>query len=67
MPEEPPDQSGRPEPDEDGEESRRPAVIAGIVVILLVAAGVWLSGVLNQVGRIQDCVMSGRSNCVQFH
>jgi hypothetical protein len=43
--------------------SRRGPLIALVVVVVLVAGGIWLSQTLRQGGRIQDCVMAGRQNC----
>ena len=42
---------------------RRGALIALIVVVVLVAGGFWLSRALHHSGRVQDCVMAGRTNC----
>ena len=47
----------------DEQPSRRGPLIALIVVVVLVAGGIWLSRTLHGVGRIQDCVMAGRNNC----
>lgn len=49
-----------PEPDEP---SRRGALVALVVVVLLVLGGLWLGHVLNGAAAVQDCVMSGRTNC----
>jgi len=48
-----------------GEEapSRRAALVAGAVVLLLVLCGLWLAGLLGHAGSLQDCVAAGRSNC----
>ena len=43
--------------------SRRRAVIGLIVVLVLVVGGLLLVRVLQHMSRIQDCVLSGRSNC----
>ncbi len=43
--------------------SNRGPVAALIVVLLLVAGGLWLMQHIRAAARIQDCVMSGRSNC----
>jgi hypothetical protein len=43
--------------------SRRGAVIGLIVVIVLVVGGLLLTHVLRDMSDIQDCAMSGRTNC----
>jgi hypothetical protein len=49
---------------EDQEEgSRRGPMIALLVVVALVVGGIALTHVLSGVSKIQDCAMSGRSNC----
>ncbi|MCW3474262.1 hypothetical protein [Limobrevibacterium gyesilva] len=53
--------------DEEEPPSRRGALIAMLVILVIIACGLWLSGMLGSVSRIQDCVMSGRTNCVSFH
>ena len=52
------EQDDRPEPD-----SRRPAVIGLLVVLVLAAAGYFLVSVLRQNANLEDCLMSGRKNC----
>jgi hypothetical protein len=51
----------------DGEDDppapRRGALIALLVVAALVIGGIWLSQSLHSSGRLQDCVMAGRTNC----
>ena len=47
-----------PEPD-----SRRPAVIGLIVVLILVVAGYFLVMALRQNANLEDCLMSGRRDC----
>jgi hypothetical protein len=50
--------------DQDQDEgSRRGPMIALIVVVVLVIGGIYLTHVLSGVSKIQDCAMSGRSNC----
>jgi hypothetical protein len=55
----------RPTPDDSADDgpSRRGPLIALIVVVVLVAGGIWLSRTLHESGKLQDCVMAGRSNC----
>ncbi len=42
---------------------RVPALIGLLVTVLLVLGGVLLIHVLGRAARLQDCVMSGRTNC----
>jgi hypothetical protein len=42
---------------------RRTAVVGFVVIVLLVIAGLFLTHVLRNVSRVQDCVMQGRTNC----
>jgi hypothetical protein len=44
-------------------DSRRAALVGLIVTLLLVVGGVVLVHVLGRAARLQDCVMSGRTNC----
>jgi hypothetical protein len=53
--------------EDDEPPSRRGPLIAIAVIALIVLVGIWLSSTLGGVSRLQDCVMSGRSNCVSFH
>lgn len=55
----------KPTPDNDPEpeRSRRGAVAGLIFAVVLLAVGLWLARELRSASQIQDCVMSGRSNC----
>jgi hypothetical protein len=53
---------GDPEGPRDPD-SRRGAVIGLIVTVVLVLLGLFLAHVLRNMSRLQDCVMSGRTNC----
>ena len=44
-------------------DSRRAAVLGLLVTLLLVGLGLVLVRVLGSAGRLQDCVLSGRTNC----
>ena len=44
-------------------DSRGPALIGLLIALLLVIGGVLLIHVLRRAGRLQDCVMSGRTDC----
>ncbi|HEY3912519.1 MAG TPA: hypothetical protein VGM07_21920 [Stellaceae bacterium] len=51
-------------PDEQRDErSRSPAVIGLIIVALLVVASVYLVHALRKESQLEDCLMSGRTNC----
>jgi hypothetical protein len=66
----PPDPHDGDNPGERGErphrkkpDSRRAAVIGLLVTLLLVILGWIVVKVLGDSGRLQDCAMSGRTNC----
>ena len=44
-------------------DSRRAAVIGLVAAVLLVIVGWIVVRVLGESGRLQDCAMSGRTNC----
>jgi hypothetical protein len=44
-------------------DSRRGALIGLGLVLLLIVGGLVLAHVLRGTARLQDCVMSGRTNC----
>jgi len=49
----------RPEP----LKTRRGALIGLLLILLLVAGGLLLTRVLRGMSQLQDCALSGRSNC----
>ena len=49
--------------DDDGGGSRRGALIGLLITALIVVAGYWLMTELRSQGKLQDCLMSGRTNC----
>jgi hypothetical protein len=52
------------DPKQDREPDNRNGAIAGLVIaIVLLAVGVWLARDLTAASKLQDCVMSGRTNC----
>ncbi len=52
--------------DNDESGNRRGALVGlGIAVVLLVV-GVWLARELTAASKMQDCVMSGRTNCADI-
>ncbi|HEX3835580.1 MAG TPA: hypothetical protein VHW25_01340 [Steroidobacteraceae bacterium] len=53
-----------PKPDMPPVPDPRRAAVAGLVItLLLVLGGVLLVHVLDRTSKLQDCVMSGRTNC----
>lgn len=59
-----PDDEGTPGRDEPEEPDRRRGALIGLLVaLLLVLGGLALARVLHDTSRLQDCLMSGRSNC----
>jgi hypothetical protein len=47
-----------------GNPGRRRAALAGLIFLLvLVVVGLFLASKLRGVSELQDCVMSGRTNC----
>jgi hypothetical protein len=54
----------RSEQGDDGADQRRSAALIGLIIILALAiAGVVLVRELRERSRIEDCLMSGRTNC----
>ena len=49
--------------DDSPEPSRRGALLAILVVLVLVGCAWWAMSALRGAGAVQDCVMAGRSNC----
>jgi hypothetical protein len=53
-----------PPPDDQGSERSRPGALVGLVVVLvLVVAAVYLVHALQKEAHLEDCLMSGRTNC----
>jgi hypothetical protein len=52
-----------PQNDPEPEGSRRGALAGLAIAVVLLVVGLWLARELHSASRIQDCVMSGRSNC----
>lgn len=50
------------EPEEQGD-NRRGAIAGLVIAVVLLAIGVWLAHDLRAASKLQDCVMSGRTNC----
>jgi hypothetical protein len=52
-----------PRDQDPGPDSRRGAVIGLILVLGLVVVGYYLVNALRQNANLEDCLMSGRTNC----
>ena len=50
-------------PGPQSDDMRRKALLGLLFVVLLIAGGLLLTRVLHSTAQLQDCVMSGRSNC----
>ena len=50
-------------PKPQSSDSRRGAVAGLIIAAVLLGVGLWLARDLTAASKMQDCVMSGRSNC----
>jgi hypothetical protein len=49
------------EPDQGG--NRNGAVAGLAIAVVLLVVGVWLAHELTAASKMQDCLMSGRTNC----
>ena len=50
-------------PDPQQGDNRRGAIAGLIIAVVLLAAGLWLAHDLTAASKMQDCLMSGRTNC----
>jgi hypothetical protein len=50
-----------PDPDQGG--SRRGAIAGLAIAVVLLIVGLWLAHELTASSKMQDCLMSGRTNC----
>ncbi len=44
-------------------DNRRGAIAGLIIAVVLLVVGVWLAHDLTAASKMQDCLMSGRTNC----
>jgi hypothetical protein len=49
------------DPDQGG--NRRPAIAGLAIAVVLLVVGLWLAHELTAASKMQDCLMSGRTNC----
>lgn len=55
--------SGPESPRDEPPDTRRGALIGLLVILALIVGGLILTHVLRRESQLQDCVMSGRTNC----
>jgi hypothetical protein len=48
---------------QEPDDNRRGAVAGLIIAVVLLAVGIWLARDLTAASKMQDCLMSGRTNC----
>lgn len=54
-----------PDDDENYEPLSTAALIKiAVLVVFLIVTGVWLMNKLRDIGRLEDCAMQGRRNCI---
>lgn len=60
-----PDPTEKPDgpPKSQSGDSRRGAIAGLIIAAVILGVGLWLARDLTAASKMQDCVMSGRSNC----
>jgi hypothetical protein len=56
----------RPETEDDYRHRMKMNGLALIVTCVLIVTGLWLAETMAEMKKIQDCVMSGRQNCVKI-
>jgi len=49
--------------DQDDGDNRRGAILGLVIAVVLLAVGIWLARDLTAASKMQDCLMSGRTNC----
>ncbi|HLJ00472.1 MAG TPA: hypothetical protein VKT76_12200 [Bradyrhizobium sp.] len=48
---------------QEPKENRTPAMAGLIIAVVLLVVGLWLARELTAASKMQDCLMSGRTNC----
>ncbi len=56
-------ENASPPESDDHPPNRRGAMFALLAIVILVVLGFVVARTLHKTSRLQDCVMSGRSNC----
>lgn len=58
-----PTNASGPTPDPDQGGNRRGAIAGLAIAVVLLVVGLWLARELTTASKMQDCLMSGRTNC----
>ena len=58
-----PGEKPRPPPRPSSADNRRGAIAGLIIAIVILGVGWWLARDLTSASKMQDCLMSGRTNC----
>jgi hypothetical protein len=59
-----PEKPAKPKPPiPESRESNTPAIAGLAIAIVLLVVGLWLAHELRAASKMQDCLMSGRTNC----
>lgn len=58
-----PGEKPKPQPKPRSGDNRRGAIAGLIIAIVILGVGWWLARDLTAASKMQDCLMSGRSNC----
>ncbi|MBR0950829.1 hypothetical protein [Bradyrhizobium canariense] len=58
-----PGEKPKPRPKRQSGDNRRGAIAGLIIAIVILGVGWWLARDLTSASKMQDCLMSGRSNC----
>jgi hypothetical protein len=51
------------DPNQGDGDNRRGAIAGLVIAIVLLAVGIWLARDLSAASKMEDCLMSGRTNC----
>jgi hypothetical protein len=66
-PENPKDEKSKPgnrtAQNSQSRDSNMPAIAGLAIAVVLLVVGLWLAHELRSASKLQDCVMSGRTNC----
>lgn len=59
-------ENGRPPPPDDDGPSRKATILGIIAAAFLLAGMIWLAQIFIQQQKLEECVQSGRRNCVEI-